>query len=88
MPVMAVIVGGVDIGERTIARADEMKSGGTKGKNREQEQYEADVARRLMEALRLERGQAAELLLPHCSMFPGQSHTGPISSRQLHRAVQ
>lgn len=50
-PAMAGIAGGVEIGERTIARADEIKSGGPKGKNREQEQYEADVARRLMEAL-------------------------------------
>jgi error-prone DNA polymerase len=48
---IAAIAGGVDIGERTIARADEAKSGGPKGRNREQEQYQADVEQRLREAL-------------------------------------
>lgn len=42
---IAAIAGGVDIGERTIARADEVKSGGPKGRNREQDQYERGVLR-------------------------------------------
>ena len=48
---MAAIAGGTDIGERTIARADEIKSGGPKGRNREQEQYDANIAKRLLDAL-------------------------------------
>ncbi|WEJ60432.1 error-prone DNA polymerase [Devosia sp. FJ2-5-3] len=48
---MAAIAGGTEIGERTIARADEVKSGGPKGRNREQEQYDASVSRRLLDAL-------------------------------------
>jgi len=48
---MASIAGGVSIGERTIARADEIKSGGPKGRNREQEQYDAASAERLLDAL-------------------------------------
>ncbi|SFV31758.1 error-prone DNA polymerase [Devosia crocina] len=48
---MAAIAGGVSIGDRTIARADEGKTGGPKGRNREQEQYEAAVAKRLLDAL-------------------------------------
>lgn len=48
---MAAIAGGVGIGERAIARADEVKNGGPKGRNREQEQYDALVAKRLLDAL-------------------------------------
>lgn len=48
---MAGIAGGTDIGERVIARADEVKTGGPKGRNREQEQYDAEIHRRLADAL-------------------------------------
>ncbi|MCR6672722.1 error-prone DNA polymerase [Devosia ginsengisoli] len=48
---MAAIAGGTDIGERVIARADEGKTGGPKGRNREQEQYQADMHKRLADAL-------------------------------------
>lgn len=48
---LAAIAGGVDIGERTIARADEVKNGGPKGRNREQEQYQTEVEHRLRKAL-------------------------------------
>lgn len=48
---MASIAGGADIGERVIARADEVKMGGPKGHNREQEQYDAEIHRRLADAL-------------------------------------
>jgi error-prone DNA polymerase len=48
---IAAIAGGADIGERVIARADEGKTGGPRGRNREQEQYEAEMHRRLADAL-------------------------------------
>ena len=49
-PQMAAIAGGVDIGERVIARADEGKSG-PKGRNREQEQYDARHRELMINAL-------------------------------------
>ena len=48
---MAAIAQGTPIGDRVIARADEGKSGGPKGRNREQEQYQADFTRRLSDAM-------------------------------------
>ena len=48
---MAAIAGGVDIGERVVARADEGKSGGPSGRNREQEQYDTLIRQRMMDAL-------------------------------------
>ncbi|MBO9589514.1 error-prone DNA polymerase [Devosia sp.] len=48
---IAAIAGGVEIGERTLARADEGRSGAPKGRNREQDQYDAAATKRLMDAL-------------------------------------
>ncbi|HEY8576946.1 MAG TPA: error-prone DNA polymerase [Devosia sp.] len=50
-PDMAAIAHGAPIGDRVIARADEGKTGGPKGRNREQEQYDASVRRQLADAL-------------------------------------
>jgi error-prone DNA polymerase len=48
---MASIAGGADIGERIIARADEGRTGGPSGRNREQEQYQEAHRRRLVDVL-------------------------------------
>jgi error-prone DNA polymerase len=48
---MASIAGGADIGERIIARADEGKTGGPSGRNREQEQFQEAHRRRLVDVL-------------------------------------
>nr|WP_245895367.1 error-prone DNA polymerase [Devosia submarina] len=48
---MAAIAGGADIGERIIARADEGKTGGPSGRNREQEQYQEALRQRLVDVL-------------------------------------
>ncbi|MCA0404777.1 MAG: site-specific integrase [Proteobacteria bacterium] len=44
----------------------------------------------LLELLRLwwREGKRRGVMLPHGWLFPGQGHTEPISTRQLHRAVQ
>ena len=57
----------------------------------------SDLSRRLVLAprprellLRLwwREGKRRSVLLPHGWLFPGRSHTDPIPTRQLHRAVQ
>lgn len=50
-PDLARVANGVEIGESVIALADEEKSGGPKGRNREQEEYEQRLALELAEAL-------------------------------------
>lgn len=50
-PQLAKMANGVQIGESVIARADEEKSGGPKGRNREKEQYDQSLALRLADAL-------------------------------------
>ena len=50
-PNMAAMANGAQIGERVLARADEGASGGPKGRNREQEQYDQRAAQRLLDAL-------------------------------------
>lgn len=50
-PEMARMTNGAEIGETVIARADEQKSGGPKGRNKEQEEYDRRLALRLAEAL-------------------------------------
>src|ERR1700692_3451798 len=49
----------------------------------------AMLSPQLLELLRLwwREGKRRSLLLPHGWLFPGRSHTDPISTRQLHRAV-
>jgi site-specific recombinase XerD len=44
----------------------------------------------LLELLRLwwREGKRRGVMFPHGWLFPGRSYTDPISSRQLHRAVQ
>jgi integrase/recombinase XerD len=50
----------------------------------------AMLSPQLLELLRLwwREGQRRGVMLPHGWLFPGRSRTDPISSRQLHRAVQ
>ncbi|KQN73591.1 error-prone DNA polymerase [Devosia sp. Leaf64] len=50
-PQMAKMANGVEIGETVLARADEGASGGPKGRNREQEEYQKRVSQRLFDAL-------------------------------------
>ena len=50
-PQMARMANGVQIGESVIARADEQKSGGPKGRNREQDQYNQALALKKADAL-------------------------------------
>ena len=49
----------------------------------------AMLSPQLLELLRLwwREGKQRGVMFPHGWLFPGQSHTDPISSRQLHRAV-
>lgn len=49
----------------------------------------AMLSPQLLELLRLwwREGKRRGVMFPHGWLFPGQSHTDPISSRQLHRAV-
>lgn len=48
------------------------------------------LSSQLLELLRLwwREGKRRGVMLPHGWLFPGRSRTDPISSRQLHRAVQ
>ncbi len=50
----------------------------------------AMLSPQLLELLRLwwREGRRRGIMLPHGWLFPGRSRTDPISSRQLHRAVQ
>jgi integrase/recombinase XerD len=49
----------------------------------------AMLSPQLLELLRLwwREGKRRNVILPHGWLFPGRSHTDPISTRQLHRAV-
>ncbi len=59
-----------------------------KGKGRKDRN--AMLSPQLLELLRLwwREGKRLGVMLPHGWLFPGRSRTDPISSRQLHRAVQ
>lgn len=59
-----------------------------KGKGRKDRN--AMLSPQLLELLRLwwREGKRRGVMLPHGWLFPGRSRTDPISSRQLHRAVQ
>jgi len=50
----------------------------------------AMLSPQLLELLRMwwREGKRRGVMFPHGWLFPGRSHTDPISSRQLHRAVQ
>ena len=50
----------------------------------------AMLSPQLLELLRLwwREGKRRSVMLPHGWLFPGRSYTDPISTRQLHRAVQ
>src|SRR3990167_2186475 len=50
----------------------------------------AMLSPQLLELLRMwwREGKRRNVMLPHGWLFPGRSYTDPISSRQLHRAVQ
>ena len=37
--------------------------------------------------IRVEQGKRRNVILPHGWLFPGRSHTDPVSARQLHRAA-
>lgn len=52
--------------------------------------HNAMLSPQLLELLRLwwREGKRRGVMLPHGWLFPGRSRTDPISSRQLHRAVQ
>src|SRR6202789_3141619 len=49
----------------------------------------AMLSPQLLELLRLwwHEGKRRNVILPHGWLFPGRSHTDPVSTRQLHRAV-
>src|SRR5580692_7519662 len=49
----------------------------------------AMLSPQLLELLRLwwREGKRRNVILPHGWLFPGRSHTDPVSTRQLHRAV-
>ena len=66
---------------RTLIRIEQGK--GRKDRN-------AMLSPQLLELLRLwwREGKRQGVMLPHGWLFPGRSPTDPISSRQLHRAVQ
>tara|TARA_R100000365_G_scaffold99_3_gene336 strand:+ start:860 stop:1765 length:906 start_codon:yes stop_codon:yes gene_type:complete len=71
-----------DIGStRMLIRVEQWK--GRKDRN-------AMLSPQLLELLRLwwREGKRRGVMLPHGWLFPGRSRTDPISSRQLHRAVQ
>ena len=66
------------------AHADPRRTGqGRKDRN-------AMLSPQLLELLRLwwREGKRRGVMLPHGWLFPGRSCTAPVSSRQLHRAVQ
>jgi site-specific recombinase XerD len=67
--------------QRMLIRVEQGK--GRKDRN-------AMLSPQLLELLRLwwREGKRRGVMLPHGWLFPGQSRTDPISSRQLHRAVQ
>lgn len=67
--------------KRMLIRIEEGK--GRKDRN-------AMLSPQLLELLRLwwREGKRRSVMLPHGWLFPGRSYTDPISTRQLHRAVQ
>jgi site-specific recombinase XerD len=67
--------------KRMLIRIEEGK--GRKDRN-------AMLLPQLLELLRLwwREGKRRSVMLPHGWLFPGRSYTDPISTRQLHRAVQ
>jgi integrase/recombinase XerD len=67
--------------KRMLIRIEEGK--GRKDRN-------AMLSPQLLELLRLwwREGKRRRVMLPHGWLFPGRSRTDPISTRQLHRAVQ
>jgi site-specific recombinase XerD len=67
--------------KRMLIRIEEGK--GRKDRN-------AMLSPQLLELLRLwwREGKRRGVMLPHGWLFPGRSYTDPISTRQLHRAVQ
>lgn len=67
--------------QRMLIRVEQGK--GRKDRN-------AMLSPQLLELLRLwwREGKRRGVMLPHGWLFPGRSRTDPISSRQLHRAVQ
>src|SRR4051794_29131803 len=69
---------------RLHAHADPRRTG--QGRQRPQRH----ASPQLLELLRLwwREGRRRGVMLPHGWLFPGRSRTDPISSRQLHRAVQ
>jgi len=67
--------------KRMLIRVEEGK--GRKDRN-------AMLSPQLLELLRLwwREGKRRSVMLPHGWLFPGRSYTDPVSTRQLHRAVQ
>jgi integrase/recombinase XerD len=67
--------------KRMLIRIEEGK--GRKDRN-------AMLSPQLLQLLRLwwRTGKRSSVMLPHGWLFPGRSYTDPISTRQLHRAVQ
>ncbi|HLJ18815.1 MAG TPA: site-specific integrase [Stellaceae bacterium] len=67
--------------QRMLIRVEEGKGG--KDRN-------AMLSPQLLELLRMwwREGKRRGVMFPHGWLFPGRSYTDPISSRQLHRAVQ
>lgn len=67
--------------KRMLIRIEEGK--GRKDRN-------AMLSPQLLELLRLwwREGKRRSVMLPHGWLFPGRSYTDPVSTRQLHRAVQ
>ena len=78
--VVALKVGDID-SERMLLRVEQ-------GKGRKDRH--AMLSLQLLERLRewWREGRRRGVMLPHGWLFPGRSCTAPISSRQLHRAVQ
>src|SRR5258706_854896 len=78
--VAALKVGDID-STRMLIRVEQGK--GRKDRN-------AMLSPQLLELLRLwwREGKRRGVMFPHGWLFPGRSYTDPISSRQLHRAVQ
>ncbi len=67
--------------ERMLIRVEQGKGGRDRN---------AMLSPQLLELLRLwwREGKRRGVMFPHGWLFPGRSYTDPISSRQLHRAVQ
>ena len=84
---------GLRVSEVAHLKVDDVDSGRMllrveQGKGRKDRN--AMLSPQLLELLRLwwREGRRRGVMLPHGWLFPGRSRTDPISSRQLHRAVQ